>query len=154
MESATDCFICRKHAGEQAAPPGGYLYADEHFRVCHAPAEMAVPGTLLIESRRHILDFTEMTPAEAASYGALLSRIYPAIKRVVGAERVYTLVTLEGARHFHSWHIPRMPDAGLRGTQLLAAQQSCAPDEAIATAEAVRAELSTAISLDGEQIHG
>ncbi|MGH2502555.1 MAG: HIT family protein, partial [Ktedonobacterales bacterium] len=96
MESHPDCFICRKHAGLEAEPPGGYLYDDAHFRVCHAPAAIALSGTLLIESQRHVLDFAAMTPEEAADYGALLSRVYAAVKRVTGAERVYTLVTLEG----------------------------------------------------------
>lgn len=139
MPSVPDCFVCRKHAGLEAPPPGGYLFEDEHFRVCHAPAAIALPGTLLIESRRHALDFAAMTPAEAAAYGALLSRIYAAIKRALGAERVYTLVTLEGAAHFHSWHIPRLPGATARGVRLLAEEHACSEEEAVAAAEAIRA---------------
>ena len=141
MQSASECFICRKHAGLEPAPPGGYLYEVGHFRVCHAPAALALPGTLLIESRRHLLNFAAMTPEEAADYGALLSRVYATIKRVTGAERVYTMVTLEGATHFHSWHIPRLPDATARGTALLAQDHACTEDEAVAVAQAVRESL-------------
>ena len=107
MEVATDCVICRKHAAQEVAPPGGYLYEDGHFLVCHAPATMAVPGTLIVESRRHYLDFPEMMPTESAGNGPLLAQLYAAIKRVVGAERVYTVITLEGAAHFHIWLVPR-----------------------------------------------
>lgn len=138
---SSDCFICRKQRGEEAAPPGGYLYMDAHFRVCHAPAAMAMPGTLIVESRRHFLDFAEMTPEEAAGYGLLLASLYVAIKRAVGAERVYALVTLEGAEHFHAWLIPRARDAMSRGVALLAEDHHCAQDDAIAAAEAVRAAL-------------
>lgn len=138
MENQSACFVCRKHAGLEAVPPGGYLYDDAHFRACHAPAAIALPGTLLIESRRHALDFATMTPEEAADYGALLSRLYAAIKRVTGAERVYTLVTLEGASHFHSWHVPRLPHAAARGVALLAQDHACSEDEAVAAAEALR----------------
>ncbi|HEU5344851.1 MAG TPA: hypothetical protein VFX31_12370 [Ktedonobacterales bacterium] len=141
MQSMPECFICRKHAGLEATPPGGYLYEDEHFRVCHAPAAMALPGTLLIESRRHALDFAAMTPEEAAAYGVLLTRVYAAIKRAIGAERVYTLVTLEGASHFHSWHIPRLPETAARGARLLAEDHSCSEEQAVAAAEAIRAAL-------------
>ena len=137
----SECFICRKHAGELASPPGGYLYEVTYFRVCHAPTAMAAAGTLLIESRRHLLDFAAMTPEEAAEYGALLARVYSAMKQTTGAERVYTLVTLEGAAHFHSWHVPRLPGAGLRGTALLAADQQCSEQQALAAAEALRAAL-------------
>lgn len=140
-EQPGECFICRKQRGEGAPPPGGYLYESAHFQVCHAPAAMATPGTLLVESRRHVLDFAEMTPEEATSYGPLLTRLYMAIKRVTGAERVYTLVTLEGSDHFHTWLIPRAPEAMLRGVRLLAQDQSCTPEEALAAAEAIRAAL-------------
>ncbi len=136
-----ECFICRKHTGLQATPPGGYLYETACFRICHAPAAMAAAGTLLIESRRHVLDFAAMTPEEVAEYGALLARVYAAVRRVTGAERVYTLVTLEGAAHFHSWHIPRLPDEPLRGTALLAADQPCSEEQALAAAEALRMAL-------------
>ncbi|HET9111327.1 MAG TPA: hypothetical protein VFN78_10920 [Ktedonobacterales bacterium] len=140
-EQPRECFICRKQHGEEAAPPGGYLYEGDHFRVCHAPVALATPGTLLVESRRHFLDFAEMTPEEATSYGPLLARLYTAIKRTTGAERVYTLVTLEGSDHFHTWLIPRTPDAESRGVRLLAQDQSCAPEEALSAAAAIRAAL-------------
>ena len=102
---------------------------------------MAVPGTLIVESRRHYLDFAEMTSDESANYGPLLARLYAAIKRAVGAERVYTLITLEGAAHFHSWLIPRAPEVQTRGVAFLVDDLQCAEDEAIAAAEAVRAAL-------------
>jgi len=141
VEGAAGCFICRKHAGQEAAPPGGYLYEDEHFLVCHAPAAMAVPGTLIVESRRHYLDFAEMTPEESASYGPLLAQLYAAIKRAVGAERVYTLITLEGAAHFHTWLVPRGPHVQARGVAFLADDLQCTEDEAIAAAETLRVAL-------------
>jgi diadenosine tetraphosphate (Ap4A) HIT family hydrolase len=141
VEGAADCFICRKHDGQEVAPPGGYLYEDEHFLVCHAPATMAIPGTLIVESRRHYLDFAEMTPTESAGYGPLLAQIYAAIKRVVGVERVYTLITLEGAAHFHTWLVPRGPHVQARGVAFLADDLQCPEDEAIAAAETLRVAL-------------
>jgi diadenosine tetraphosphate (Ap4A) HIT family hydrolase len=142
VKSDAGCFICRKHAGEEAAPPGGYLYADDHFLVCHAPAVLAVAGTLLVESRRHFLDFAEMTPDESAGYGPLLTRLYAAIKRIVGAERVYMLVTLEGTTHFHAWLVPHAPQVQSRGVAFLAEDRQCTEEEALSAANAVRAELA------------
>jgi diadenosine tetraphosphate (Ap4A) HIT family hydrolase len=136
-----DRFICRKHAGQEATPPGGYLHEDAHFLVCHAPASMAVPGTLIVESRRHYLDFPEMTLDESVSYGPLLARLYTAIKRAVGAERVYTLITLEGAALFHAWLTPRGPDVQARGVAFLADDLQCAESEAVSATEAIRASL-------------
>jgi diadenosine tetraphosphate (Ap4A) HIT family hydrolase len=141
VQQAGACFICRKHSGEHAAPPGGYLYEDAHFRVCHAPAAMSVPGTLLVESRRHFLDFAEMTVDEAADYGLLLARLYGIMKHALGAERVYTLVTLEGAAHFHTWLIPRADTVQVRGLDFLTQDHRCTEAEALAALEALRAEL-------------
>jgi diadenosine tetraphosphate (Ap4A) HIT family hydrolase len=136
-----DCFICRKHAGEVAPAPGGWIYEDERWRVCHAPLAMSVPGQLLVESRRHFLDFAEMTPDEAASYGLLLARLFAAVKRATGAERIYTLVTIEGAAHFHTWLVPRIPNVTSRGVAFLAEEHTCTENEALEVVATLRAAL-------------
>jgi diadenosine tetraphosphate (Ap4A) HIT family hydrolase len=102
-----DCFLCKKHKGEVAPPPGGYFYKGKHWLVCHAPADKGPLGTLFIESRRHFLDFAEADEEDLAEYGPLLKRVYAALKSLTGAERVYQVVFLEGIPHFHAWLIPR-----------------------------------------------
>ena len=136
--SHPDCFICRKHAGLEDQPQGGYLYEDDCWRVCHAPATMSIPGELLIESRRHFLDFAEMNDDEAINYGPLLRRLYAAIKQATGAPRVYTLVTLEGASHLHIWLIPRPEDTDTHGVTFLLQDHTCADAEAVAMAQAIK----------------
>jgi diadenosine tetraphosphate (Ap4A) HIT family hydrolase len=136
------CFICRKHRGLEAAPPGGYLYADTHWLVCHAPAAFAVPGQVFVEARRHWLDFAAMPPEEATTYGVLLQRVSAAIKHATGAERVYALTTIEDIPHFHAWLIPRRPDVAARGVAFLAEEHRCTEPEAVAAAEALRAALA------------
>lgn len=136
------CFICRKHRGLEAAPPGGYLYADAHWLVCHAPAEMSVPGQVFVEARQHWLDLAAMPAAEAATYGALMQRLSAAIKRTTGAERVYVLTMIEDVPHFHAWLIPRPPGVAARGFAFLAEDHACSEPEAIAAAEAIRAALA------------
>ncbi len=137
-----DCFICRKQAGAVAPPPGGYFYEDEHWLVCHAPAANAVRGQLFVESKRHFLDFAEMTPDEAASYGGLLSRLYGALKGATGAERVYAIMTLEGAPHFHVWLIPRAAGVPERGIGFLAQKHSTGEDDAVALVGELRAAIA------------
>ena len=102
-----DCFLCQKHNGQVASPPGGYIYEGEHWLVCHAPVDKGPLGTLFIESRRHFLDFAEANEDELAEYGPLLKKVYAALKSQTGAERVYQIVFLEGIPHFHAWLIPR-----------------------------------------------
>jgi diadenosine tetraphosphate (Ap4A) HIT family hydrolase len=135
MES---CFVCRKHNGLEAAPPGGYIYEDEHWMVCHAPGRLGPLGTLFIESKRHFLDYSEMTPEEATSLGGVLKKIYAALRQHTGAERIYQVTLIEGIPHFHSWFVPRRKEDTERGMKFLAGDDSCSDEEASALAAKLR----------------
>jgi diadenosine tetraphosphate (Ap4A) HIT family hydrolase len=106
--------------------------------VCHAPAKMGSLGTLFIESKRHFLDYSEMTEDESASLGNVLKKVYYALRTHTDAERIYQLSTMEGQPHYHCWLIPRGKDISERGVELLARETSCSEDEAIALAEKLR----------------
>jgi diadenosine tetraphosphate (Ap4A) HIT family hydrolase len=136
------CLICRKYAGLEDTPPGGYLYSDEHWRVCHTPAQMALPGQMFIESRRHFLDFAQMTAEEAESFGPLLARLYTAGKEVTGAERIYALAMIDGVPHFHFWLVPPRREVTARGLVFLAEDHACSEEEATEVAAALRTRLA------------
>lgn len=120
------CFICDKHNGIFNQPPGGYIYEDEHWMVCHFPIEQSVLGQLLIESKRHFLDFSEMTDEEARTYGYLVKKLYSILKEITGAERVYSLVTIDGVPHFHAHFIPRMGHSVTKGIKFITQEEkSC-----------------------------
>ncbi len=135
------CFVCRKHKGQEAAPPGGYIYEDAHWMVCHAPVNLGPLGTLFIESRRHFLDYSEMTLEEAASLGNLLKPVYQALKEHTDAERIYQLSTMEGQPHLHMWIVARKKDIPERGLKFLARDDTCEEKDAIALAEELREAL-------------
>lgn len=129
------CFICEKHTGNTPEPPGGYIYEDEHWMLCHFPIEQSVVGQLVIESKRHFLDFSEMTDEEARSYGLLLKKLYSALKQVTGAERIYSLVTIDGVPHFHAHFIPRMSQSETKGLEFILQEKSCDEKEATEVAQ-------------------
>jgi|SRR6202042_1021775 diadenosine tetraphosphate (Ap4A) HIT family hydrolase len=123
----SDCNICRKQDGLKTgselldAPiPGDYVVKDEHFLVEHAPLQSASAGTVIVEARRHLLDFGEMTPAESAQLGSILHRLVPAVKAATGVQRVYFLALMERAPHFHLWLVPKKDEGELRGVDYLA----------------------------------
>src|ERR1700689_821114 len=123
----SDCNICRKQedlktGSELLDPPrpGGYVVEGEHFLVEHAPLQESSAGTVIVEARRNLLDFGEMTPPESAELGPLLHRLVPAIKAATGAERVYYLAVMERAPHFHLWLVPKKDEGELRGVDYLA----------------------------------
>ena len=133
-----NCFICRKHNGLESTPSGGYIYEDSHWMVCHVPVNLGPLGTLFIESRRHFLDYAEMTVEEAASLGNLLKQVYAALKEYTEAERIYQLSTMEGQPHLHIWLVPRRRDVPERGLKFLAKDDTCEEKDAIGLAEKLR----------------
>lgn len=98
------CFMCDKHRCNVTQSPGGYIYEDEHRMVCHFPAEMALLGQSVIESKRHFLDFTEMIPDETQSYGMSMQKLYSAAREATESERIYNLILLEGVPPFSCTH--------------------------------------------------
>ncbi|MDQ0896442.1 MULTISPECIES: HIT family protein [unclassified Paenibacillus] len=124
------CFICDKHLGNINQPPGGYIYEDEHWMVCHFPAQQSVLGRIVLESKRHFLDFSDMSEEEAGSYGVLIKKLYSALKQVTEAERVYSLVTIDGVPHFHVHFIPRRSDSPTKGMDFIKQDWSCSEIDA------------------------
>jgi diadenosine tetraphosphate (Ap4A) HIT family hydrolase len=146
----SDCNICRKQDGMKTgsalldAPiPGGYVVEGEHFLVEHAPLQESGAGSVIVEARRHFLDFGDMTPDESVELGALLHRLVPAVKAATGVERVYYLAVMERAPHFHLWLVPRKNVGDLRGAAYLAQEPplTASYDEAEAMARKIRAEV-------------
>jgi diadenosine tetraphosphate (Ap4A) HIT family hydrolase len=136
-----ECFLCKKHTGEFARPPGGYVYEDTHWKVCHAPVDKGPLGTLFVESKRHFLDFAGMFPDEASSYGILLKKLYTELKVLTGAERIYLIVMLEGTPHFHAWLLPRTKEIPERGVEFLQKDFTCNETDAQKLATALREAL-------------
>jgi diadenosine tetraphosphate (Ap4A) HIT family hydrolase len=132
------CFICRKHNGLEATPPGGYIYEDEHWKVCHAPGKLGPLGTLFIESKRHFLDYAEMTDEESASLGDVMRKIYHNLKLYAAAERVYQVTLIEGVPHFHSWLVPHRKEDTEKGMKFLARDDSCSDEDAASLAVKLR----------------
>lgn len=132
------CFICRKHNGQEATPPGGYVYEDEHWMICHAPGKLGPLGTLFIESKRHFLDYAEMTDDESASLGNVMRKVYHGLKLHTGAERVYQVTLMEGVPHFHSWLVPHRIEDPEKGMKFLTRDDSCSDEDAAALADTLR----------------
>ena len=99
--------------------------------ICHAPANLGPLGTLFIESKRHFLDYAEMTDEESASLGDVMKKIYAALRTHTNAERIYQVTLIDGVPHFHSWLVPRRKEETERGMKFLARDDSCDEKDAI-----------------------
>jgi diadenosine tetraphosphate (Ap4A) HIT family hydrolase len=109
----SDCFVRRKQEGIEPNPTGDYIAEGKYFLVEHAPLKMSHVETVIIQSRRHLLDFGEMVSAESTEFGSIMRRLVPAVKAVTGAHRIYFLSVNEHAPHFHLWLVPKKKNTTL-----------------------------------------
>jgi diadenosine tetraphosphate (Ap4A) HIT family hydrolase len=109
MTDTKPCSIC---AFSDASPDAdaGIVYQDEHWVARTISSTPAVAGWLLLQARRHIGDSSEMSAAEAASFGPVLQRTSQVVREVTGAVRIYTGSLNEGNPHFHTHILPRLPE--------------------------------------------
>jgi diadenosine tetraphosphate (Ap4A) HIT family hydrolase len=113
-EGHHECLLCEKYRGGAYPayggyndPPGGYVVDDEHWRVSHGPTPYWPAGTLLVEAKRHFLDYADMTADEAAAIGPLIQGLVGPLRESTGAARVHVFSCMEGTEHFHVWLVPR-----------------------------------------------
>ena len=105
-----DCFNCDQGARLAALPPRDRVYVGDHWRIAHAWS--ALPGWLVLISRRHILSLADLQPDEAAEMGQVLRAASASLSAVVGCAKTYVVLYAEvaGFDHLHFHVIPRMPD--------------------------------------------
>jgi histidine triad (HIT) family protein len=110
--SQTDCYICRKHRGEEPMP-GGPIFEDELVVASHGYHRERNPepylGHLMVEPRRHAFGVADLTDEEAAALGVAMSRVARALRASEGAEQVYVVVLGHHSPHLHVHLIPRYP---------------------------------------------
>ncbi|MGH3505520.1 MAG: hypothetical protein ACRDQA_32195 [Nocardioidaceae bacterium] len=118
LDTNPECWFCNDDLRDP--PAGGWLYEDAWWRVGHVPAEYAVAGTVIIESRRHVPDQSLMTPDEERTLVPLTGRVLAAVTSVTQCDRVYQWATMDAYPHFHLWLLPWWASGPLRGPRYLA----------------------------------
>jgi galactose-1-phosphate uridylyltransferase len=138
------CWFCDDDVRADL-PSGGWLLEDATWRAGAAPASYGVPGTVILESRRHVADQADFDATERATVAAVTGRLLRAVREVTGCARVYQWATMDRYPHFHLWLVPWPADATTRGPRYLVdAVAHVAPDETATreTAERLRAALA------------
>lgn len=113
-----ECWFCDDTVRE--LPPTGWLIDDDTWRAGAAPAAMSIPGTVILETRRHVLDQAGFTAAEIAAYAGVLGRLLNAVRAATGCDRVYQWASMDAYPHFHLWLLPWWTTSELRGPRYLA----------------------------------
>lgn len=137
-----DCWFCND-AERGGSPPGGWLLDDGIWRAGAAPVGMTAAGTVVLESRRHVLDQSGFDTREAITFVPALGQLLTAIRGALGCDRVYQWSTMAAYEHFHVWLIPWWRASAHEGPgHLVDAVEQAAPEpEVLAAAARVAAEL-------------
>jgi diadenosine tetraphosphate (Ap4A) HIT family hydrolase len=104
------CYTCDQQ-GQATPPPREDVVHTGHWRVAHA-FNTTLPGWLVVVPTRHVLSFTDLTPAAADELGGLVRRLSQALEQVTGCAKTYLMQfsEAEGYSHLHLHLVPRMPD--------------------------------------------
>jgi hypothetical protein len=142
------CWFCNP-AVRADPPPGGWLVEDELWRASHVPPGHGPAGTVILETRRHVLDQSCFTESEATTCTATIGRLVDAVRETTGCDRVYQWATMDGFPHFHVWLVPWSKHDDLRGPRFLVdrlvTRDGCDEDTAHRTAVALRHSLSATV---------
>jgi hypothetical protein len=127
-DDTLSCWFCQDRLRTDP-PAGGWLYVDPSWRLGHIPLGYGRAGTVILESRRHVVDQSAFDEAESATFVPVLGRALSAIRSTTGCDRVYQWATMDAFAHFHLWLIPWSDDGGPRGPRYLADTDDVSSDE-------------------------
>jgi diadenosine tetraphosphate (Ap4A) HIT family hydrolase len=104
------CYSCDQQS-MSAPPPREDVVHTDHWRVAHA-FNSSLSGWLVVAPTRHLLAFTDLTPAAADELGGLVRRLSVALEQVTGCVKTYLMQfsEAEGFSHLHLHLVPRSPD--------------------------------------------
>jgi diadenosine tetraphosphate (Ap4A) HIT family hydrolase len=112
------CLACDANEG-RVQPPGGVILEDDHWILEHSLAPVLLRGWLILKPRRHVEHIADLTLGERSGLGPLIADASAALKRALGAERVYVCSLGESVNHVHFYLIPRYAHMPANGMEVL-----------------------------------
>lgn len=102
-------LVARRDSGD--APPWDNILRTPFWDLVHS-YNTALPGWLVLVTRRHIAAIDELTEPESIELGKLLRQTSIALKQVTGCAKTYVAQFAEAAEHPHvHFHVvPRLAD--------------------------------------------
>lgn len=144
----TGCAIC-DIVDQRRTSPGGVLAITPEWVVTHHPSAAGrYPGRIMVSLRRHMGRFSQFTPAEAATFGQVISAVSGAIEAVLNPARVYVVSFNEHSTHVHAHLLARFEDDTELGPEIVLRrmrEEVCSFDEATPVALAIKAKLAESL---------
>lgn len=98
-----ECMGCSIAKGEIKIP-GGAIYEGK-YTILGADPEIPIPGFLIVNVKRHINSFSELTKEERIEVGNVIAHAEKALKELENIKEI-TLVQEERSKHLHIWVFP------------------------------------------------
>jgi diadenosine tetraphosphate (Ap4A) HIT family hydrolase len=98
-EGGSECRSC-------ALPDDNYLWTSPRWRLT-APQRNGLPVVVLLESRAHYAELSDLPDELAAELGVMLARVERAVLEVGEIGRVHVCRWGDGAEHLHWWFMGR-----------------------------------------------
>ena len=98
-----DCMGCAVTSGSIKVP-GGYIY-DGKYCILASDPEVPIPGFIILNVKRHVRSFSELTKEERYEISDAISCAENALKDLDICHE-FTLVQEERSRHLHIWIFP------------------------------------------------
>ncbi|GEM_PF-1115375 len=110
-ENMADCVFCASTI--PFAPDSRFLvYEDDLVAASHMTTQKdptTYLGHLVLQSKRHVRDFSGLTPTEAGAVGRAIQRLSAGVKATTAAENVYAVFFAEVVPHLHVLLTARYP---------------------------------------------
>ncbi len=132
------------------ASRGRVLFENELWHVRATGTPTAVPGWVMLITRRHVPGPAQFNEREARSFGPTLAHLQRVLLEVTGALRVYTAAMGESSPHFHAHFVPRyalMPKDAKAWAVFDLQRAAAAGEIDVNEAEATRVSLAYAAAL-------
>src|SRR5579884_1291107 len=116
------CYSCHHAATGEVFQNEAIVYEDAAFSVKLDPYPRT-PGHTIVVYKPHREDISELTDAEAAAVFQLCVRLVRALKRALGAEKVYLNTMCDGGiNHLHVQLFPRYRGDPIGSTRFVASR--------------------------------
>lgn len=118
LRSQGECFQCRQLERGGVFPSLPIVWQDDRF-ISVLDMFPRATGHLLLIYKPHCEDLSALAEVEAAALMRQILRHINALKRALGAEKVYVVTMCDGApNHLHMQLLPRLPGDPIGGKLL------------------------------------
>ncbi len=116
MDAKSECVLCRGVAGD-AELQRVQVWEDDLWRLTLSLGA-EVLGFAYLEPKRHIPHITDLSGAEARTFGEVLAQVTQVLREETGAELVYVYIFGGGVPHLHVHLAPHRPNDALNAQMI------------------------------------